>query len=56
MLLLISGLSEGTRRQEFEQIYEQNYRTMYYVALKILKNKEEAEVSAKFFCKTCRTI
>lgn len=43
MLLLISGLSEGTRRQEFEQIYEQNYRTMYYVALKILKNKEEAE-------------
>ena len=43
MLLLISGLSEGTRRQEFEQIYEQNYRTMYYVALKILKKKQKMQ-------------
>ena len=43
MLLLISGFGDETRKLEFEQIYEQNYRTMYYVALKILKNKEEAE-------------
>lgn len=43
MLLLISGLGDENTKLEFGQIYEKNYRTMYYVALKILKNKEEAE-------------
>lgn len=39
MLLLISGLGDENTKLEFGQIYEKNYRTMYYVALKILKNK-----------------
>ena len=43
MLLLISGLGDENTKLEFGQIYEKNYRTMYYVALKILKSKEEAE-------------
>ena len=43
MLLPISGLGVENTKLEFGQIYEKNYRTMYYVALKILKNKEEAE-------------
>lgn len=43
MLLLTGGLSDDTKKLEFEKIYEQNYRTMYYAALRILKNKEEAE-------------
>lgn len=43
MLLLMSALEEGQERLDFQRVYEQNYRTMYYVALGILKNKEEAE-------------
>ena len=43
MFLLTSALEEGQERQNFQHVYEQNYRTMYHVALGILKNKEEAE-------------
>lgn len=43
MLLLMSMLENEQERLSFQQIYQQNYRTMYYVAMGILKNPQEAE-------------
>lgn len=43
MFLLMNALEDGQERLDFQRVYEQNYRTMYHVALGILKSKEEAE-------------
>lgn len=57
MLLLISGLGDENTKLEFGQIYEKNYRTMYYVALKILKNQRRSGgCRSRCICKTRREI
>lgn len=43
MLFLINTLESEQERLDFQEVYEENYRRMYYAALKILKNPQEAE-------------
>lgn len=42
-MLLMMNAMDDKERWSFQQVYERNYRIMYYVALRIVKNRQEAE-------------